>query len=555
MSEQEHVVSMVRSTADVVQQQQLGEATSQIQYDSNGHALIIGSASQALAVASAFKTNGMTVVEVDPELSQTQKQLTDDGVAVFSVPALTLSGHLGAYRASVPATRTEEAEFDLGVSVYLESGCFDVVLDLSPQAHIPLYLSPFGYRHASSEQDIADAVAELSDMKGEFDKPRYFNYNQSICAHSRSELDGCQRCLDVCAAGAITSKGEGITVDPFLCQGCGSCATVCPSGAMSYAYPRPANAIERSRQALTEAGASILLLHTEAHKAAVDAANLPATILPLEVEEVSAFGIDYWLSMLAGFACRIVLLSDAQADDPNRQAMLEQMSLLQELLQGVGVAEQAVVLSNSALVSDDISGSVLDESSWNSSMLKDIKPAEFATHNDKRQTIRLALDALSEQLTATDKVVPLAPGAPFGRVIVDQQSCTLCLSCVSICPAKALQEGQDTPALRFVEANCLQCGLCETACPESAISLQAQYVWDSISARQRETLHEEEPFHCLVCHTPFTTRAMMNAMTEKLSGHWMFQDSKAMRRMKMCGDCRVRDMFEEDRQGIDVHPS
>jgi ferredoxin len=129
------------------------------------------------------------------------------------------------------------------------------------------------------------------------------------------------------------------------------------------------------------------------------------------------------------------------------------------------------------------------------------------------------------------------------------------MACVSTCPAKALLDGQDTPALRFVEANCLQCGLCETACPESAISLKAQYTWDSIEARKLETLHEEAPFHCVRCHTAFTTQAMIDTMTSKLAGHWMFQDGKAVRRLKLCGECRVKDIFEEDAKGINVHRS
>jgi hypothetical protein len=37
-------------------------------------------------------------------------------------------------------------------------------------------------------------------------------------------------------------------------------------------------------------------------------------------------------------------------------------------------------------------------------------------------------------------------------------------------------------------------------------------------------------------------------MTEKLRDHWMFQASDAVRRIQMCGDCRVRDMFQAERR-------
>jgi len=39
----------------------------------------------------------------------------------------------------------------------------------------------------------------------------------------------------------------------------------------------------------------------------------------------------------------------------------------------------------------------------------------------------------------------------------------------------------------------------------------------------------------------------------RLEGHWMFKDDTAKRRLKMCEDCRVKDIFETDAAGIDVH--
>lgn len=551
MSEEVQPVSLMRDTQAVLTQQQLPQATSQVQYVSAGHCLIIGDVEQSLAVAIRLSVQSVTIVHVSTGETETKKRLTDDGIAVFTVPSLSLTGYLGAFKAAVPA-KPGGSDFDIGVSVYLETGLFDLVLDLSTSPLLAMRLSPFGYRHATTEEAIDAALHELSQMIGEFDKPRYFDYNPSICAHSRSQLNGCTQCIDVCTTGAIVSSGEGVLVDPFLCQGCGSCATLCPSGAMSYAFPRPANAIERSREALLEHSACVLLLHTESHQDLVDQVELDVAIVPMLVEEVSAFGIDYWLAMLAGHACRIALLSDAESDDPNLLALQGQMLLLHELLSGLGVDEIAVrILSGSELQAAQ--SGWLDPQSWQHSALRAIKPAEFETHNDKRQTIRMSLDALSAEFTPLQSDVSLSGKAPFGQINVDTQACTLCMACVSTCPAKALLDGQDTPALRFVEANCLQCGLCEQACPESAISLDARYVWDSIEARRISPLHEEEPFNCLMCYTPFTTKAMIETMSSKLASHWMFQDEKALRRLRLCGDCRVRDMFEQDSSGIDVH--
>jgi hypothetical protein len=50
------------------------------------------------------------------------------------------------------------------------------------------------------------------------------------------------------------------------------------------------------------------------------------------------------------------------------------------------------------------------------------------------------------------------------------------------------------------------------------------------------------------CGKPFATRKMMERMGTKLEGHWMFQSPEARRRVQMCGDCRVRDMFQAERR-------
>ncbi len=87
---------------------------------------------------------------------------------------------------------------------------------------------------------------------------------------------------------------------------------------------------------------------------------------------------------------------------------------------------------------------------------------------NRRQIARLAAQALNPQAEAP---IDLPDGAPYGAVLVDTEACTLCLSCVSLCPSGALGDNPDMPQLRFQEDACLQCGLCANICPEDAITL------------------------------------------------------------------------------------
>ena len=96
-----------------------------------------------------------------------------------------------------------------------------------------------GYFRAStnSPSDLFNIYAEVIEMIGQFEKPIYVDFDESLCAHSRNGITGCTKCLDVCPAGAILSIGDMVSVDPGICGGCGFCGSVCPSGAIQTDYP------------------------------------------------------------------------------------------------------------------------------------------------------------------------------------------------------------------------------------------------------------------------------------------------------------------------------
>jgi ferredoxin len=135
----------------------------------------------------------------------------------------------------------------------------------------------------------------------------------------------------------------------------------------------------------------------------------------------------------------------------------------------------------------------------------------------------------------------LPAAAPLGSVVVNTDACTLCLSCVSACPASALQDNPERPQLRFIEKNCVQCGLCVKTCPENALTLQPR-LWVSEQRSRARIINEAQPYACVRCGKPFGTLKGIEAMLGKLGGHPMFRGD-ALERLKMCGDCRVVDIY------------
>jgi ferredoxin len=166
------------------------------------------------------------------------------------------------------------------------------------------------------------------------------------------------------------------------------------------------------------------------------------------------------------------------------------------------------------------------------------KAASFNLSLEKRTTLDFALSHLARN---EERTIPLPSGAPFGALSVDKQTCTLCKACIGACPESALIDSTETPSLRFIERNCVQCGLCANTCPEKAITLIPRLLIGP-KAKEPVTLNEAEPFNCVRCGKPFGTRQMVDNMLGKLSGHSMF--AGGVRRLQMCGDCRVVDMME-----------
>lgn len=437
---------------------------------------------------------------------------------------------------------------------------FDLVLDLGEQPRFVRHAPPQGYFTWRDRNPAT--LLRLREMVGEFEKPKFFDYKQSLCAHSRNEMEGCRACVDICSAQAIRSDKhhQRIVVDPYLCVGCGACTTVCPSGALSYTYPRNSDQGLKLRTLLgtyARAGGkdAVLLLHSQqAGQDLVEAlgraaqlgqaSGVPANVIPVSLWHTASTGPDLWLSAIAWGASRVaVLLTDEEAPQ-YQEGLKAQMAITQDILTGLGYEGQHLHL----LSATDVD--MLDRELRVVAEGLPVVPKEaarFATAPEKRTTLNLALDHLIALAPARASLAialpPGAPGvgAPFGAIAVNRDACTLCMSCVSACPSNALKDNSQLPQLRFIESNCVQCGLCEKTCPENAIELVPRLLL-SEERKQTVVLNEAQPFHCIRCSKAFGTQKGVDAMLQRLGGHAMFQGA-ALERLKMCGDCRVIDMY------------
>ncbi|EME3969063.1 4Fe-4S binding protein [Vibrio fluvialis] len=507
-----------------------------VSYESGGHTLILGPTS--LIERTALQLSQMASVTL---LSIDGEQGTHD--KLYFADTVEISGFLGAFKVIV-----ENHGLNINLAnAAIDHDCFDIVLDMSlngvmsEEVPVPGYF-PVGRGFPK----LSDALEEIPELMGTFDKPKYFRLDTDLCAHSSRGVKGCERCVDACPAGALSSEGSEktghrIQINPYLCQGVGTCATSCPTEAIHYALPNPTDTqkfIERLLNNYHQAGGEkpIVLICSSRHEQynLMALRVLPENVIPVTVEELPSVGIDTWFAALVNGATQVLFAASRHMPPTIMRILNQEVSMAQSFLAHLGIRKETIdILYLESL--REAAPALCDEPLG-------LNLGEL--EGKKRDRLYVALDALATARGTEPGVQSLAATAPYGAIECSTTDCTLCMSCVAVCPTRALHHEGDSPSLKFIEQDCVQCGLCVKACPEKALTAVQQLNWNAAQRQSVVTLHQEEPAKCLRCHKPFAPQSMITMLQNKLRGHSHFSDQASLDRIAMCEDCRVVDVFE-----------
>ncbi len=520
-------------------------ATTTVSLSSQGSVLVIGRDQAALNEAKQLASRMDVTFLLQPAGDVIPPAQAD--FPVFSGKVCSASGHLGAFEVEIdgfstasPSSRKKLA-FDISRKRYALR-C-DLILDLTGNT-LPIDKRD-GYFAPAPRDPVAvlKAMFEITDMVGEFEKPRYASVEAKLCAYARNAHKGCGMCIDVCTASAIQPAGDAVSIDPFVCAGCGDCAGVCPTGAVTYTLPVPEALLNRLRVLLLsyrKAGGKkpVLLVHDSGLGSEMVGMmgrfgrGLPANVLPFAINRVTQLGLDFLAATQAYGATAVHILAP-RSHYPEIAGLSSQVKRAGEILDGLGLAGERIT------VLDDEDPLAVEELLWKPAGPKPVKPAEFMLLGGKQERVWKIMRHLhAKSPKAKTALFPLSPGAPFGTIEVEDQACTLCLSCVGACPTGALGSNRDRPMLRFLEDKCIQCGLCIKTCPEKAVGLSARLNFGDDAGRFR-VIKEDDPFLCEECGTPFAAKKAVERIIERVTHHSAFADPARLRHLRLCESCRV----------------
>ncbi|MFQ5839670.1 MAG: 4Fe-4S dicluster domain-containing protein [Candidatus Methylomirabilales bacterium] len=406
--------------------------------------------------------------------------------------------------------------------------------------------------------DVGDIAFRALALVGQFMKPEFLRYNIGTCAAGARELKGCGICITACPYDAIERDGQQIQVNAVSCEGCGACTSACPTSALKFMDPAPELIYAQMRSLLRPLGGNghgpmasppVLLFHCpqKGRHALKNARSVgmgyPGSVLPVEVPCLRHVSEAFMLAAFRMGAGGVALLGCEHCPHGEREPLLQKLDFTKLALDSFGLGGERLRLFTADF------GSEAEALRGLAAFAGSLTPTPIQwdgtgmAGTDNRAVIAEVLQAFLDQTGREPGLVQQHSAFPFALAEVNAEGCTLCRSCVNVCPTHAFRLDEETHRLDFKYINCVACGLCEKACPESVITLNRDVYFDR-SAMSFQTVVQDEMVGCIQCGKEYVNKKALTAIQSKVGMMEAFMEGRADL-LLMCPDCRaVKAMFE-----------
>ncbi|MGH7277516.1 MAG: 4Fe-4S dicluster domain-containing protein, partial [Candidatus Rokuibacteriota bacterium] len=307
-----------------------------------------------------------------------------------------------------------------------------------------------------------DALAwTVRGLMGEFRKPQYVVYDAETCAGGAAGRQACGRCITACPYTAIARDPRNalrIQVDHAACEGCGACVSVCPTSSLAFTDPAPTALRERLAALLAPlpAGAGappVVAFHCpEAGAAALEEAGrrqrrYAASVVPVPMACLRQVADADIATAFGWGAAAVALVGCETCPHGERQGVTDTLDLARRMLGGFGIETGRLQLVTGAAPAAIAALDAFARSWVTSPVTWDGVEADAGVGH--REATAAAIGRLIDATGREPGRVPVAAGAPFAVPEVRASGCTLCRTCVNVCPTHAFRYDESAQALEL----------------------------------------------------------------------------------------------------------
>jgi ferredoxin len=524
-----------------------------------GRVLIFTDSSAGLELAEKIKGLEEVTVLVAPE-ARNLEELPAWRVNRGRIGAIV--GRVGGFEVTVEPHREEGARPRSPYQVEVDQVA--VVAETSPafKQRTGLHLIAPG-----ENGNLEHAAQQVRELVGLFHKPEHLAYDTEICAGGAAGMKTCGRCIPSCPYDAIARDSENelrVRVDHLTCEGCGACVSACPTSALRFTAPSPGEIYGQLTGYLAgsgdEAGSDappVVVFHCEemGRRVLEEAGSRPlpysAAVLPVEVPCLRYVSEANMLQALRMGAAGVGLLGCENCPNGERELLFEKMEFTQQVLGTFGLGGERVRLITADEGQEAEAVEVLNRFAVELAPTPCRSDGKPPRHTGNREVVAEAIAGFIGHTGKEPGGIRVPQGQDYAFAEVADEGCTLCRSCINVCPTHAFKFDEDAHTLYYKHISCVGCGLCEQACPEKVIKVRPELYLESQSLDYLAVV-EDEIITCARCEAPYINKRALEAIEAKVLNMESLLDTFTGKRrnlLRMCPDCRAVSAMWEVHQG------
>ena len=376
--------------------------------------------------------------------------------------------------------------------------------------------------------NVDEIIKLLKENINSYTYRKFTTYDPTICQYNERRVEICSKCEEVCPTVAITKddKTKTLTFSQIDCDGCGGCVSVCPSGALDYAPTNRDSIFEMSK------------FYKETHPLIVPSKmnmqnlmiNLKENVLPFAIEGEKFLSEVSFLTLLQMSGSQVVFYSDVLS-----KGTKDSIRILNDIYQKKYQKDAILVAMDEEELEDALNEVSFIENSYFNFNQNELKKRE-------------AFSQRLQKIVGTEDlgVVKTGEHIHYGRVLVNEANCTLCLACVGACNVDALFANESDFTLRVNPSLCTACGYCEVSCPEvdcltivrDEIELQPTWFKENILAK-------DKLFACVECGKEFATTKAIEKIANMMGAIFALSSETKKRTLYCCEDCKPKIMIKQ----------